>query len=802
MIITDNNVVHTGVHGGRLFESEDLHQRNDDGYEAIFDACNDLFKGDIETPDNKYSSARTIKVPVSFDIEVSSFNTSRIKRYQKVKIRKKNGGSYTRKRKKSGKSHKCAAMYVWQLGIGNEIIIGRTWSEFVRIIDEIKNICEFRKANVIIWVHNLQYEFQFMRHYFRWDKVFSIDKRVPVCAKTGRICFRCSYKESGYSLKYIADNKLADKRYKKMTGDLDYDLIRHSKTKLTDAEYGYIMADVLVLNQYIRERIEQLGGILKIAMTKTGYVRREMREACFNTDGYKPFIRRLKLTPHEYCMARAAFRGGVASSDPLNCNHVWENVASNDRKSSYPAVQVTEFYPMSSGEAIVIKSEEHLKRLMEDYCVLFDVRFYGLESLEDYAYYDSASKGRFSITGDEEDRPNIVYNGRIKKAAVFETTMVDVDFQIYDKFYKWKYIQFGSAYIYRKNYLPTPYIKQLLEYYRRKTEWKGLDEYYVEYNASKENLNANYGDSVMDPIREEVNIDCGLWEDEIRSRLKEQPPRRERKQLQRAIAKHKKHIQYKHPEDDPEIIYKVHKYNTDRNRFNFYLWGLWVAAYARLELFKAIYEAKYDHIYCDTDSDKILNYDLHKAWYEWYNNDIRERCEAAMRYHGLPLDLCRPKDPSGKRHQLGAWDYEGKYEMFKTLGSKRYIYTQYDRDGDLELHTTVAGVSKSDLPEYLGEGISSIKIDNKGDRHVIVNPGDRTPFDRWKPDLVVPAEYSGRKVLTYIDEPIAGVIDDYTGTEGEFSEMSAIHMETSAYAMGVLPETLEYIDSLRAEYEV
>lgn len=801
MIITDNSVVRTGAHGGRLFESEDLHQRNEDGYAAIWEACHDLITGEIETADNKYNSTRTLRVPVSFDIEVSSFYSTKIKRYNKIKVRRKNGRTYTKKRNKASKARKCAAMYVWQLGIGNEIIIGRTWAEFVRIVDEIKSICQYRQANVIIWVHNLQYEFQFLRHYFEWSKVFALDNRVPVYARTGPVCFRCSYKESGYGLKYIADEKLADKRYKKMTGDLDYDLIRHSGTKLTDKEYGYIMADVLVLNQYIRERIEQLGGILKIAMTKTGYVRREMREACFSTDGYKPFIRRLKLTPHEYCMARAAFRGGVASSDPLNCNHIWEHVASNDRKSSYPAVQVTEFYPMSSGEAVTIESEEHLEKLMEDYCVLFDVRFYGLESLENYAYYESSSKVRFHI-GEEKDKPSTVYNGRIAKADVIETTMVDVDYQIYKKFYKWEHIQFGSAYIYRKNYLPTPYIKQLLEYYRRKTEWKGLDEYYVEYNAAKENLNANYGDSVMDPIREEVGIDEGLWEDEIRRRLKENPPRRERKQLQRALIKFRHGVHTKHPEDDPEIIYKVHKYNTDRNRFNFYLWGLWVAAYARLELFKAIYEAGYDHIYCDTDSDKILNYNLHKAWYEWYNNDIRERCEDAMRYHGLPLDLCRPKDPKGKRHQLGAWDFEGEYEMFKTLGSKRYIYTQYNKKKELELHTTVAGVSKSDLPEYLGEGISRIVIDEKGDHHVIVEPGDRTPFERWKPDLVVPAEYSGRKVLTYIDEPIAGVIEDYTGLEGTFEEMSAIHMETSAYAMGVLPETLEYIDALRAEYEV
>lgn len=796
MITTVNDVVRTGVHGGLLYEPSDLSEIPEHE-ETFFDVFYDLFNGPIETDGNKYKSSRTIAVPVSFDIESSSFYGSSVLEFLPHKIYR-GGRCFIRGRKITPR--KVAIMYVWQMAINNEVIIGRTWEDFIKVIDKIKSIADMRKANVIIWVHNLQYEFQFMRHYFQWDRVFCLDSRVPVYAQTGRVIFRCSYKESGCSLKYIADEKLLDKRYKKMTGDLDYDLLRHSETPLTDKEYGYIMADVLVLNQYIRERMEQMGGILKIAMTKTGYVRREMRDACFLESGYRPFIRRLKLTPHEYCMARAAFRGGVAAADPLNCGKIWENVASNDRKSSYPAVQVTEFYPMSSGEPIVIKDEAHLERLMDDYLILFDVRFYGLESLENYAYYDSASKGRFRLPEDDKDRPHEVFNGRIKSAEVFETTITDADYQIYRMFYKWERIQFGSAYIYRKDYLPTPYIRQLLEYYRRKTEWKGRGEYYTEYNMAKENLNANYGDTVMDPIRDEVGIDAGMWEDEIRQRLKYCTDKSERKVLRKSLAKFYHNGHYKHPEDDPEIVKKVDKYNKDRNRFNFYLWGVWVAAYARVELFKAIYEAKYDHIYCDTDSDKILNYDAHKAWYEWYNNDIRERCEAAMTYHGLPLDLCRPKDIYGNPQQLGAWDYEGKYEMFKTLGSKRYMYTQYNKSGKLELHTTVAGVSKSDLPEYLAP--DTIEMDDKGERHVIVTPGDRTPFDKWRKDLIIPAAYSGRKVLTYLDQPVAGIVKDYLGNEAEFCEQSAIHMETSDYSMGVLPETMEFIDMLRTEYEV
>ena len=52
--------------------------------------------------------------------------------------------------------------------------------------------------------------------------------------------------------------------------------------------------------------------------------------------------------------------------------------------------------------------------------------------------------------------------------------------------------------------------------------------------------------------------------------------------------------------DTPIDKDNVDKYNTDDTRFTFYLWGVFVTADARNNLFSGIYELKNDFIYAST----------------------------------------------------------------------------------------------------------------------------------------------------------------------------------------------------------
>ena len=203
-------------------------------------------------------------IPAGFDIETSSFYNHDLK---------------------------CAITYEWTFGIGyiddqDEFrrlkTYGRTWEQFAIFLDAVSKILDTDKSKrLVVYVHNLPYEWQFMRKHFRWTKVFYIDQRKPVYAITDSgIEFRCSLKLSGKSLAKTAQDLMKYKA-KKMVGDLNYNLIRTPETPLTPTELGYCEADVEVLLCYIQEKIEQEGDISHIPLTKTGYVRRYCKAACF-----------------------------------------------------------------------------------------------------------------------------------------------------------------------------------------------------------------------------------------------------------------------------------------------------------------------------------------------------------------------------------------------------------------------------------------------------------------------------------------------------------------------------------------
>ena len=95
--------------------------------------------------------------------------------------------------------------------------------------------------------------------------------------------------------------------------------------------------------------------------------------------------------------------------------------------------------------------------------------------------------------------------------------------------------------------------------YKSKTELKGLqgeDEngvpYSVTYLARKEMLNACYGMTVTDIVRDEI-IYAEDW-----------------------------------TEEEPDLPDAIEKYNTSKNRFLFYPWGVWTTACARTAVWSAI----------------------------------------------------------------------------------------------------------------------------------------------------------------------------------------------------------------------
>ena len=194
-------------------------------------------------------------VPVAFDIETSSFRIN---------------------------GEKCAIMYEWTFSFFGAVVIGRTWDEFINMLDRIcDKLNTSPDQRIVCYIHNLSFEFAFMRKFFEWRDVFAIDTYKPIRACTDRgVEFRCSYVLSGYSLATVAKN-LTEIKISKLKGELNYDLIRTPLTPLTDREIQYCVNDVQIVVAYIQERIIFDGNIAKIPHTKTGYVRQYCRKMCF-----------------------------------------------------------------------------------------------------------------------------------------------------------------------------------------------------------------------------------------------------------------------------------------------------------------------------------------------------------------------------------------------------------------------------------------------------------------------------------------------------------------------------------------
>lgn len=695
---------------------------------------------------------KVYNVPCSFDIETTSFYRDENKRaFSYEQYKKMNDG-----RKDKIKLEKCAIMYVWQFGINGFVVLGRTWDEFLNMCDIISDVLKLSaKCKLIVYVHNLSYEFQYIRTLFDWDKVFSIDLRKPIYARTkSGLEFRCSYLLSGYSLAKLGE-QINTYKVAKMVGDLDYQLLRHSQTPLTKKEIGYCVNDVFVVMAYIQERIEEYKGITRLPITKTGFVRKYCRKHCLRkTDEngktvanweYVNMIQDLTISGlREFDMLQRAFMGGFTHANAVYTDEVLPDVDSYDFTSSYPTVMIAEKFPMSKGVEIDVKSTKQFEFLTSKYCCVFDIEFNDIYAKVTQDNPISASKCFIK----EHVAEN---NGRIVCAKRLVMTITDVDYNIIKNFYSWGKMRVGKMVCYRRGYLPTEFVKAILHLYEKKTKLKGVKGKEVEYLNSKEMLNSCYGMSVTNPLRDEFTYN-GVWD------VKDLTT--------------------------PEKIELLEKYNTSKNRFLFYPWGVFVTAYARRNLFSGIYAVGDDYVYSDTDSIKLMHGDKYKDYFKMYNEHIMYKLRCACKYHGISFEMCEPETIKGITKPLGVWDYEGRYKHFKTLGAKRYMVEETDAltvgGKSYDYSLTVSGVNKKNAIPFL--------LDKYGKNGI---------FAAFTNYLNIPETATGKNIHTYIDYEISGEITDYTGTVAHYDEKTGVHLEPTGYSLSLSVMYLNYLRGIK-----
>jgi len=647
---------------------------------------------------------------------------------------------------------KVAFMYIWQLGIGvnNTVFYGRTWDDLLdtlEIISEHYSLDEDRR--MIVYVHNLGYEFQFMRKYFEWVNVFAVSERKPVKALCSLgIEFRDSYILSGYSLENTAKN-LTKHNVKKMVGDLDYSKIRHHLTPLTKKEMLYCENDIHVITAYIDEQIEQYIDISKIPLTNTGRVRQYVKNNCYQESKshkktsktkyikYRKIMNDLTLNKPQYIQLKRAFMGGFTHSNPDKTNKVLTDVDSVDLTSSYPTVMLSDKFPMSRGKPIEIKSIDHLKSLMVYNCIVFDVAFKNLDNKIGYESYLSDSKCYDTLN-------KVVNNGRIYKADELSTTITCIDFKIIEQVYSWDNIKISNTVIFRKNYLPKDIIESVLNLYEKKTTLKDVKGSEVEYLLSKGMLNSVYGMCVTDFVKDDHTY-VDEWS-----------------------------------VDPVDINEKIVDYNKSKSRFLYYPWGVFITAYARRNLWSAIISIGEDYIYSDTDSVKMLNYKKHKPYVENYNINVTKKLSEMMKYYNLDVKRLMPKTIKGVDKPLGVWDYEGHYTHFKTLGAKRYLYKEGEK-----FVLTVAGLSKQNGVNYMIEKSGGSALD---------------VMDIFDDNLHIPSDKTGKMTHTYLDNENEFMIKDFGGVQTRVETKTGVHLESCDFTLSISKQYGDFLKMLSQGY--
>ena len=665
------------------------------------------------------------------------------------------------------KQEKQAIMYIWQLCLNGVCIVGRTWDEYVKVCEYLSSELELNeKKRLIIFVHNLSYEFQFLKDWFGWFKVFAVDKRKPVYAITDQgIEYRCSYILSGYSLAMVAKNL----KYKiKKLDSLDYNLARHSQTPITKGEMQYCLNDVKIVVLYIYQLLETELNINTFPLTKTGFVRRFCRNQCFYESEnkknswkklrYNELMSGLTLNEKEYNQLKRAFQGGFTHASAWYSGKTVKNVMSMDETSAYPYVMVACEFPMSAPEYIEIHSMQELEKNFKLYCCCFDIEFIDLEPITIFENYISVSRCW-------EKHQVVENNGRVVSAALIKTTITEQDFFIIKRMYTWKSCRISNFMRFRKDYLPRDYVKAVLTLYADKTTLKGVKGQEQEYQSKKEMLNSCYGMSVTDIVQELITY-VTEWTEEL-----------------------------------PNISEVLEKYNKDKNRFLFYAWGVWVCAYGRSRVLNAILEVgENDYLYCDTDAVKFMHWEEHLQYFIEQNKIADMMLDKACKHHHFNKKMVAPVTVKGEVKTLGYWDFDGLYKYFKALRAKCYCVVEYEdvdkktykpKSERTEFFITVAGLNKRVTVPWLEKTF--------GDTPILGFYDDRLILENIKDGLNVPPEATGKNTHTYIDTPCCGVLTDYLGNTAAYSEKSFIHLEMGSYVLGLTEEYVNYILTFRED---
>ena len=647
-----------------------------------------------------------------------------------------------------------ACMYIWQLALNKDTIIGRTWEEFKELIEILSDHAARFDGIILCLIQNLSFEFQFMKSLFNWNKnkegypdIFAKDDRTILYAKYKNIEFRDTLALTGMSLsRYQKNYNLS---VGKLSGDLDYAPYRHYKTPVTNRELAYCINDVQVLSdffyKYLLPEYIRLG--IKIPLTSTGIVRADIKAEFMEIpkEERKKLLNRInnaQPTEPVYKLWRNfLFRGGLVHASTIACNYLWEDeFGSLDLKSAHPGQMLSKKFPWKYNR----RNKSDFPKILEQ-ARSGDYGFFGVfvfTKIRSSGYHSLESKNKII-----EASPDAVYeNGRLVYASRIKVCLIEQDFFNYEDLYEWEAYDVRVIYQAKLDYLPDYVRKVVCKYFQVKETSTG-----VERNLAKRKVNGIFGMAATSLPEHEVVFN---------------------------------------PEtNEMELSAQARSYE-DLTRYLIMLpqWAIQIAAYTRRDIVKSIKACGFDSIYYDTDSNKIMNYEKHKDWFDKFNEERRE------------LNLrCNTFDYDKKYFErIGCFELEYIGKRFKVLGCKRYLVTHDDKT-----QVTIAGCVKGSFEEYVEKIFResrNIPTEEKLDSDKKKELEDLI-YEMFTDDLRLPPGDSKKKTTVYYDQAFEDSLTDYFGQTEEIKEGSCVAIIDIPFTMSMEEDFINRIEELSHERE-
>lgn len=298
--------------------------------------------------------------------------------------------------------------------------------------------------------------------------------------------------------------------------------------------------------------------------------------------------------------------------------------------------------------------------------------------------------------------------GYITSADVLGVTIASPVWSVIEATYDFDEMAVPVLYLYRAEYIPKNMAETIIGLYMNKEELKGDPSRKYEYKQRKAIVSSVYGLCGVDPM-----------------------------------------------------TYGLEEYNSMRKAVP-YQYAPFVTAYAERNLYNGIIAAGDSFIYCDTDSVKSERGAM-DDFVKWYNGNIHDRilstlCAIGIDFHEAIM-----------LKNLGAWEKDGEYRRFKTLGQKKYLY-----EDSVGIHGVISGMKK--------------------------DFSKRITFPDFYEGAIIPSSESGVIRVRRSEEKHMATVGDRDGKTGMIIT-DGTYLETpTAYTLGRDAEVIEEVGRRINEY--